>query len=115
MTKIYLPLEEGQHYACYVVYDKDTIRAYSTTPTYNNSSYFTDYFINSHYLSRDGYQTWGQYGNLPTCLDNSLITNDFYYRNDIADILISTFIIFIICVWMPLKLFTRIFGRWLKI
>lgn len=116
MTKIYIPLEEGQNYACYTIYDKDTIRAYVSTPALNSSSSYTDYFINSHYLQRTGVQQWGNYStNLPTCIQSSLITTDFYYRNDIKDILIIFIILSIFAIWFPYKLFSKIFGRWLKV
>lgn len=115
MTKIYIPLEEGENYVCYTIYDKDTIRAYVSTPSFNSSSSYTDYFINSHYLSKNGVQTWGNYSTLPSCIPTNRITQDFWYRNDIKDIVIVFFILSIICIWFPVKLFSRIFGRWLKI
>lgn len=116
MNKIYLPLEEGQSYACYTIYDKDTIRAYNSTPAINSTSSYTDYFINSHYLHRQGSQTWGNYNpNLPVCLSSSEITTDYYYRNDISDILIIFMIISIIGVYLPYKLFCKLFGRWIRL
>ena len=114
MAKIYIPLEEGENYACFEVRDKDTIRAYISTPSYNSTSNYTDFFINSHYLRKTGSVTWSNYSTLPVCVNNQ-ITQDFYYRNDISDILISFIIIALVCIYMPFKLFSRIFGRWLKI
>lgn len=113
---IYVPYENVSDYACYVVYDKDTIRAYIQTPQVSSTSNFVDYYVNSHYLHRSGSQTWGNYNpNLPTCLSTSELTNDFYYRNDLPDILISFMILAIICIWLPYKIFSRAFGRWLKL
>ena len=113
---IYVPYENVSDYACYVVYDKDTIRAYIQTPQISSTSDYRDFYINSHYIYRQGSQTWGNYNpNLTTCLSTSQITNDFYYRNDLSDILVCFFIISLVCVYFPYKIFSRAFGRWLKI
>lgn len=90
-----------------------TIRAYHTTPRQNSSSDYTDYFINSHYINRSGTQTFSQYTTLPTCMTDTFTTNVFY-RNDIADIMITFFILLIICFYFPYRIITRAFGRWLK-
>lgn len=90
-----------------------TIRAYHTTPRQNSSSDYTDYFINSHYINRSGTQTFSQYTTLPICMTDTFTTNVFY-RNDIADIMITFFILLIICFYFPYRIITRAFGRWLK-
>lgn len=114
---IYLP---EISYACYEVRDKDTIRAYHTQP-YNpptNQSItitYTDYFINSHYLSKNGTQNFGYNTTLPSCINKNTLTNDFYYRNDIDNILIIFLIIVIFIYYLGIKPIIRLFGRWLKI
>lgn len=87
---IYVP---DTNYKCYVLVDKDTIRAYETmpyNPGYNQQIYinYRDYYINSHYLYKDGVQQFGSYTTLPICLDSNLITDNYYHRNDFTDILI---------------------------
>ena len=107
---IYLP---NTNYSCYYMPNDYTIRAYHTTPRQNSSSDYTDYFINSHYINRSGTQTFSQYTTLPTCMTDTFTTNVFY-RNDIADIMITFFILLIICFYFPYRIITRAFGRWLK-
>lgn len=98
MNNIYVPYTD---YNCYVVYDKDTIRAFHTAPQLNSYADYTDYFINSHYISRDGRTNF--YNTLPVCLDKSNLTTEFYYRNDLSDILIIIFILFFFCFYIPYK------------
>lgn len=111
---IYVP---DLSYSCYVLRDKDTIRAYQQTP-YNPSSYgnsisiaYRDYYINSNYLYTDGHQTFTYNSTLPVCLDNGVLTNDFYYRNDLASILVIFAILALFGLYLPLKIFFRFFKR----
>ena len=107
---IYLP---NTNYSCYYMPNDYTIRAYHSTPRQNSTIDYTDYFINSHYINRSGTQTFNQYSTLPTCMTDTFTTNVFY-RNDIADIMITFFILLIICFYFPYRIITRAFGRWLK-
>lgn len=112
MKNIFLPVDNVSDFACYSVLDKDTIRAYSSMPQINTSSNYVDFYINSHYLEKEGTQTWGSYAQyLPTCISSSAITNDFYYRNDMPDILIMFIILCIFVFLIPLKVFLRLFRR----
>ena len=97
---IYVP--NYQNYACVSVYNNETLRAYETTPTINSNINYTDYFVNSHYLSRDGVQNFSQYSTLPTCINN--LTDNFYYRNDFSEVLIVFIILSIFAFYIPLKL-----------
>lgn len=108
---IYLP---STNYACIVVQDANTIRAYSSMPQYNQSVGYTDFYINSHYIYKTGSQQFGNYSTLPTCSNESFTTNVFY-RNDIDGIMITFFILLLVCFLFPYKLISRAFGRWLKI
>ena len=106
---IYVP--EKENYKCYVVQSEGVIRAYETTPTFDSTVSYRDYYINSNYIYRDGTQQFGYYSTLPVCLDNTNITSDFYYRNDFDSILI---IFLIMCIFMfvvPYKIVTRFFKR----
>lgn len=116
MKNIYLPIENVNDFACYSVFDKDTIRAYKTQPQLDSTSEYVDFYINSHYLQKTGTQSWGQWNNtLPICLTKSSITTDVYYRNDFDSVLIIFLILFIFIIVLPYKIMSRAFGRWLKI
>lgn len=98
-------------FSCYVVNDSNTIRAYHTNPNYNTVVNYTDYYVNSHYMSREGSQTFSNYSTLPTCIDSNNLTTDFYYRNDLADILIIFSIIIIFGFILPWKIISRFWKR----
>lgn len=98
-------------FSCYVVNDANTIRAYHTNPNYNTVVNYTDYYVNSHYMSREGSQTFSNYSTLPTCIDSNNLTTDFYYRNDLADILIIFSIIIIFGFLLPWKIISRFWKR----
>lgn len=113
-AKIYVP---DLKYKCYVLQDKDTIRAYEIkpyNPSYNQTITikYRDYYINSHYLYRDSQQNFGYSTTLPICLDNSLITDEVYYRNDFDSILIIFVIMCLFSFYLPIKIFIRLFRRW---
>lgn len=109
MAKYYVP-SLG---ACYVV-NSSYIRVYQTTPRQNSSSNYNDYYFNSHYVNTRGTQTWGTTSTLPTCSTDTFTTNVFY-RFDIDSILLTTFILLLICFYFPYRIISRLFGRWLKI
>lgn len=104
---IYVP---DDTYSCYVVLDKDTIRAYHEVPTYQSSVAYTDFYINSHYLTNTGVQRFYNDYSID-CLDSSTLTTDFYYRNDLSDILLSFLIIVIIIFGIPYYLLKKFFRR----
>lgn len=105
---IYVP---DLNYECYYVHSEGVIRAYEEMPENNKEINYRDYYINSNYIYKDGYTNFGSYTTLPTCLETSLLTNDVYYRNDLADILVIFLIMCIFCFALPLKIFMRLFRR----
>lgn len=107
--KIYVP--ELNNYECYVVQSEGVIRAYEEVPRYNSTINYRDYYINSDYIFRDGVQQFGNYSTIPVCLPADNLTNDFYYRTDISDIMIIFIIMAIICVFLPIKILFRFFRR----
>ena len=112
MDNIYLPIDNVNDFACYSIYDKDTLRAYYTKPALDSSSNYVDFYINSHYLQKTGTQSWGQWNSsLPTCLSSDTITTDYYYRNDFPDILLIFIIFAIVGIYLPFKLISRIFRK----
>lgn len=106
---IYVP--DVENYSCFVVRNENVIRAYTQVPKNNTTIRYRDYYYNSNYLYNDGEQSFSNYTTLPICLDNNIITNEVYYRNDFDSILIIFFIFAFICVWCPLKIFMRLFRR----
>lgn len=107
---IYVP---NTNYSCYVVQSEGVIRAYEQTPRNNIDINYRDYYIRSNYIYKDGIQSFGSYSTLPVCLDNSQITDSVYYRNDFDSILIIFLIMSIFCFLIPIKIFTRLFRRFL--
>lgn len=108
---IYVP---DNAFSCVVIRDSNTIRTYQNAPQQNTTIAYRDYYVNSHYMFVDGEQTFSNYTIVPSCLNSNQVTHNFYYRNDLSDILISFFVIVIICFYFPLKLFGRFFGRWFQ-
>lgn len=112
--RIYVP-NDTTYNKCYVLQNENVIRGYDRIPSNNTNYNYRDYYIHSDYIYKDGSGNWSQYTTLPTCLPNSDITNDFYYRVDFDKILVIFFILLIFCFYFPYRLVSRIFGRWLKL
>lgn len=110
MEKIYVP-SDTTYNKCYVVQSEGVIRGYDRQPNYNISYNYRDYYISSNYIFRDGAGSWGQYTTLPICLDNNIITNDYYHRTDFSSILIMFLIINIFGVYIPIKIFSKLFRK----
>lgn len=110
--KIYLP-SDNTYNKCYVVQSEGVIRGYDRQPSFNVSYNYRDYYINSNYIYRDGSGSWGSYTTLPVCLDNSVITNNFYYHNQFSDVCIIFLTLFFIIIYLPFFLMNR-FSRRLK-
>lgn len=104
--KVYVP--DLESYSCITVKDSDTIRAYKDKPVEGSNSDYRDYFIHSDYYYVDGNET---FSTVPVCIDNSMLTNEVYYRVDFADILIILFIFSIFAFLIPIKVFLRFFRR----
>lgn len=99
--KIYVP-EDNVFNKCYVVQNSDTIRAYDVVPANNRDYTYRDYYINGDYIYKDGTGTWSSYSTLPICLDDSIITNNEFYRNDFDKICII-FLTFLFCILILIK------------
>ncbi len=116
--KFYVP---DKSFACYEVIDRHTIRAYKEKPVYSKNIEYFDIYLDANYLYGSTNTTWFWYNsesshsNLPSCIDKNDLTTDYYYRNDIADILIIFVILAIFIIYLPYKIFSRFFGRWLKL
>ena len=112
MSKLYVPVYENGN--CAYIYNSDIVRVYSSTPRQNSTISYTDYYIKSSYISNTGNTTFSNYSILPTCITDSNITTNVMYRNDIADIMITFFILLLVCFYFPYRIISRLFGRWLK-
>lgn len=106
--KIYVP---NENYQCYVVQSEGVIRGYERVPVQNATISYRDYFINSDYIYRDGTQTFGAYTTLPTCLDSSVLTHEIHYRLDYDKILVIFLIMCIFVMYIPLKIYSRLWKR----
>lgn len=104
---IYMP--NLNDYECFVVLNDTTIRAYEEMPIENTTIPFRDYFINANYIYKDGFEDFTT--NVPVCLSSDVLTDNFYYRNDLDSILIIFLILSIFAFYLPIKLFKRLFRR----
>lgn len=109
---IYVP-NDTTYNKCYVVQNEDVIRGYDRIPRNNTSYNYRDYFIHSDYIYKDGQGSWSQYSTLPVCLSQSVVTNEPYYRVDFANILVIFLIMCIFSFYIPIKIFKRLFRRFL--
>lgn len=107
--KIFVP--DLSSYKCVYMYQNNILRAYKTMPTYNTEVSYTDFFVENHYLYREGTQSFSSYSSLPNCLSNNVLTDDFYYRTDFVDIMIIFFIFAIFILYLPIKVVFRFFRR----
>ena len=103
-NKIYIPSLDYNY--CYI-YNSDTIRCFENNIPDIETNY-RDYYINSHYISKNGVRRYSRDLEL---IPEQQLTNDFYYRNDLSDILICFVIIAFVGFVIPLKVITRLFKR----
>ena len=107
---IYVP-ELNDTYICYSFIDNNTIRAYKTT-NINSNNEIIDIYVNSHYLTSDNVVLLSEQ---PNCIPNEKLTNDWKYRNDIADILIISTLGLCFYFLLPLFIFRRLFKIYFSI
>lgn len=107
---IYVP-QDNTYNKCYVIQSEGVIRGYDRVPTNNASYNYRDYYIRSDYIFRDGSGSWSSYTTLPSCLDSSDITNEYWYRIDFPSVLTMFLIINIFGIYLPIKIFSRIFRK----
>lgn len=106
---IYVP--DTENYKCFVVQNEQVIRAYTSIPRNNTTIEYRDYYLQSNYIYKDGQQTFSQYATLPICLEENIVTTDYFYRNDIDSILVCLLIMSIFIIVVPLKIIFRFFRR----
>lgn len=103
---IYVP--DLENYKCFVLQDKDTIRAYENVPLDNSLVNYRDYYVNSHYVYNDSVESIIV---APKCIDISKLTNEVYYRNDFDSILVIFLILVLICFYFPTRLIFLLFKK----
>lgn len=104
---IYVPVYNTNN--CAYVYDANRVRVYNSRPQYNTTITYRDYYFNSHYVYTDGSTTFSNYSTLPTCLVDSEVSTNIWYRNDLSDILIILFIILFIGYFIVRKCIRALF------
>ena len=106
---IYVP--DLENYKCFVIESGEVIRAYKEVPDYNTNVSYRDYFINSHYIFKDGSESFNSLENqlLPSCIDNVNLTNAISYRHDFTEILICFTIIIAIFYFIISKTIRALF------
>lgn len=115
MAKLYLPISVDNT-QCAVVVSDGHIRVYDRIPngTTQNNVHYYDFYVRENYLQSDNYTNWSSY-TTQNCLDYEQFTEDFWYRPDIWQSLICFVIIGGIGIYLPYKIISRLFGRWLKL
>ena len=108
--KIYMP-QDNTYNKCYVVQSEGVVRGYAQVPQVNTTINYRDYYIKSDYIYRDGTQTFSSYSTPPTCLANDIITNDFWYRLDLTNVLLNVTIIALFGLYLPWRIFKSLFGK----
>lgn len=105
---IYVP--EIDRNSCYSFIDNNTIIKYDNNIQVGQENKVLHIALDNHYntyykkiLISDNYQ----------CIDNNLLTNEYYYRNDIVSILLYFLFFMILIIYIPYRLSSR-FWRWLK-
>lgn len=107
--KIYVP--NLQNYQCFVVQSEDIIRAYEQIPVHNSTINYRDYYIHSDYIYKDSSQLFSNYGVLPICLNESVLTDSVYYRVDFDSILVIFVLLALIICYIQLKITSKFFRR----
>lgn len=107
---IYVP--EYNQGNCAYIYNSDIIRVYDSQPRQNTTISYKDYYINSSYIYNEGSTTFSNYTTLPVCINNSRITTEVYYRNDFPQILLIFIAFAFCCLWIPWRLYLRLFRRY---
>lgn len=106
MSKLYVPnVVDINNVSCVYLNNDDSLyltyaNGYSYEVRYNNL--LSDYVLTPT-------------SNLDVVCQPYELTHEVYYRKDITNVLITFFIIALVCFYFPFKIFSRLFGRWLKV
>lgn len=104
MSKIYIPSDFVDS-PC-IIQNNGYMRAY----TNNQLTNYVDIYYQNNYALKEGTSYQGYNG---VCDTINEYTDDFYYRNDFDNILIGFSILSIFIIFIPLKIFSKLFiKRW---
>ena len=109
---IYVP--DYETYQCAYLNSSNMLRVYDSVPIHNTTVDYREYAIDNHYVYRDGSTTFSNYSTLPTCLDDDVITTNFYYRTDISDI-VFLFMAFVGINYILISKLVKLFFRGSKV
>lgn len=104
---IYVPTSLENNDYCYTFIDTNIIREYKST-NINSLNDYTDFNTGNHYNS---YSSQELLNTSPNCIDHNFLTNNFYYRNDFAHILIIFAIMFFVIFYLPYKIIMRFYRK----
>lgn len=108
---VYVPeYNEGN---CAYILNSDVIRVYNSIPQHNTTISYKDYYIKSSYIYNEGNTTFSNYSTLPVCISDERITTSHEYRNDFPQILFIFLVFAFCCLWIPWRIYCRIFRRYL--
>lgn len=108
--KIYVPEYTPQKYPC-VTYSQSYIRAYKTQPRRNSVIDRDTFYFNNHYDRVSDTQIFGNYDISLVCLPEAQLTDNYFYRHDIDNILIVFIIISLVTIYFPFRLFLKLFKK----
>lgn len=109
VTKIYVPTDLLNK-SCYQV-NQGYIRVWDSV-TLNESNTYTDVFINQDYqVVTDSIVLTESL----KCDSANTYTDNVLYRVDIDRIFVIVFIFMLVCFLFPYRIFSRLFGKWLKL
>lgn len=115
--KVYVPLgNEIEKVKCISV-NRGFIRLYKEQPrplTYNQTKTidYIDVYLDSYLVDR-GQERFSSYSTIPYCAPYEL-TNEYWYRLDIANIIILFMFLAYFIVFIPIRLFRRPLKKWLN-
>lgn len=102
----YSPIELPNN-KCYEYQDTTILRIYDSIVLNQNNSY-TDYNTSNHYSKKTGTIFLESE---PMCLDHNVLSDSFYYRNDLAHILFIFLVFCFVIIYLPFRLLTRFYKR----
>lgn len=115
MSKTYIPSELLKSNWGYEVNDYYfTIHTYENCYQQYNSTY-CDCIRLYHDLDYQSSNRFSCSNNFSVSIPYSNLTSDYWYRKDIDKSLLIFLIIFIFGIYMPYRIISRLFGRWLKV
>lgn len=106
MKMIYVPNIDD--YTCFSVLNGSVIRAYKEQVQLNTYVPYTDLYINSHYLEKDGVEL---IETMPVCVSSEKLTTEPYYRNDFSHILVIFILLSFICFYLPTRIILLLFKK----